>query len=279
MKRCMQFWITVVLMICFSTVSKAQVTWSTGSTIYIVANSKTALEKRITERLTGYLSKVLGKPARVVSNLASVPLKQPAIILSANNQPTLPGVSAPRQSPESFSLETGKMNGHAVVAATGNTVLGLKRAIQRLIIKSEQRVPGLVVPELHLSESPWIPKREWTVCSWSPENVRGVFSNPNSDKRLNIWLYGDKQIADYVDMFDCFGFSGCQIQETVITYGTVGSAASYRDRELKFAKSLRDNGQDVSLWVWAAQFNGYGWTDPDIVYTPRSGYTAFTDPV
>ena len=181
-------------------------------------------------------------------------------------------------SPEAFALETGKMENHVLVVAAGKTERGLKRAVQQLILKSEQAEFGLAFPELHLSESPWIPQREWTLCPWVPELVRGVYANPNADKRLNVWLYGDEQIASYVEMFDWFGFSGCQLMETCYSYGAMGSPEAFQTRLKKFAREARENGEDVTLWVWAAQFNKFNWNDSEVTYTPEKGHTAFNDP-
>lgn len=245
-----------------------------GQTAYIVATPKTDLEKRITKRLSGYLSAVLHCHVTLVSRVSAIPSNLPAIILTV--QPVTKSVQP--VSKEAFTIETTVLDKHPVVIVTGHAEQGLKQAVQRLIIKSEQRSPGLVIPELHLKESPWIPKREWTLCPWSPNLVRGVFENPKADKRLNVWLYSDQQIAEYANMFDAFGFSGCQLMETVANYSILGSAEAFQDRLLKFAKAVRANGQDLSLWVWAAQFNDYGWIDTSITYTPQKGYTAFTDP-
>lgn len=256
--------------------AKTTVEFQSGKPAYIIAVPKTALEKRIAQRLSVYLEKVLKATPKIVSDIKGVPVKLPAIILSST--PALAGNTVPKTSPEAFALTTAMMNSHAIVRASGNTELGLKRAVQRLILKSEQRAPGLVIPELNLSESPWIAQREWTICPWAPDRVRRAFANPDVDKRLNIWLYSDKQIKDYTEMFDWFGFSGCQLMETSANYAAMGTREAFQDRQLKFAKAIRENGQNVTYWVWAAQFDDYGWVDRDATYTPAKGNTAFTDP-
>jgi hypothetical protein len=247
--------------------------FSTGTAAYIVMAPKTALERRISVRLSDYLTKVLGQQAKMIAQLNEVPSGAPVIILSSK-------LVSPKKaaSPESYQIETRMIDAHPAVVASGNTELGLKHAVQRLILESEQRKPGLVIPALKVEESPWIPNREWTLCPWAPDLVRGVFSNPNADKRLNIWLYSDDQIINYVNMFDSFGFSGCQLMETVAGYSILGSAEAAQDRQLKLAKAIRANAQQVTLWVWAAQFTDFGWVDPEITYTPQKGNTAFNDP-
>jgi len=114
--------------------------------------------------------------------------------------------------------------------------------------------------------------------NWTPQFPRGVFYNPDADKRVNFWLYGDEQIANYVDMFDSFGFSGGQFSDSTYAYAVNGSREAVRSRQFKLAQALRANGQNVTYRVWAAQFSGFGWVDPDVTYKPAAGNTAFNDP-
>jgi hypothetical protein len=247
--------------------------FTSGRPAYVVAQPVTALEKRVTNRLVTYLTKVLKQSCREVSAITAVPAGNSVIVLSSKSSDAITS-----SSPEAYTLETRVMKKHHVVLATGKTELGLKRAVQRLILESRQQKTGLAIPALNISEHPWIAKREWTICPWAPDRVRRSFSNPNADKRLNIWLYGDQQIKDYVEMFDWFGFSGCQLMETSANYAAMGSPEAFHDRQIKFAKAVRENGQNVTYWVWAAQFDDYGWFDKDAVYDPAKGNTAFNDP-
>jgi hypothetical protein len=252
--------------------------FSAAQPAHIVAQPATDLERRVTAQLADYVSRVLRAPVRIVPDLAAVPVGIPAILLTANGRGLSPGLAIPQDSPESFALETRRMDGREIVVAAGRTDRGLKRAVQRLVIRSEQRPPGLVIPPLQLAERPWIARREWTLCAWSPELVRGIFSNPQADQRMNVWRYDEAQVAAYTDMFDWFGFSGAQLMGTVANYATAGSAAAYHDRLRLFIRALRANAQDVTLWVWAAQFDGFGWVDPTVTYAPSAGRTAFDDP-
>jgi hypothetical protein len=58
----------------------------------------------------------------------------------------------------------------------------------------------------------------------------------------------------------------------------MGSREAFQDKQMKFARAVRENGQQVTYWVWAAQFTDYGWFDPSVTYTPEKGKTAFEDP-
>lgn len=265
------------ILVLFALATACGVEFPRGEAAYVVASPKTELEKRVANRLTNYLSQVLGKPTKVVSRLSSVPSGKSAIVL-ANKKLKPQKNSAAEISPEAFVLETGIEARHPFVYAQSHSERGLKRAVQRLILESDQRESGLVIPDLHLSESPWIPEREWTICPWQPDLVRGTWWNNNADKRLNIWHYSDEQIAKYVEMFDWFGFSGCQLMETCYNYAAGGSPEAFQALQKKFAQAVHKNGQDVTLWVWAAQFDGFGWVDPGVTYVPAKGNTAFDDP-
>jgi hypothetical protein len=270
---------TLLILTCDRTARGGAVEFRAGEAALVVAAPTTDLEARVVVDLTDYLGKVLGHPAKLVASLDAAGGAAPAIVLSSTGRAQPFDVAAPTGSPESFALETRTSAGsRPLVLAVGNSATGLKRAVRRLIVKSEQREPGLVIPDIKQSESPWIPKREWTLCPWGPELVRGYFVNPNVDKRLNVWNYSDRQIADYVAMFDAFGFSGAQLMDTPLGYAVVGSAEGYQDRIRKFAEAADARGQDVTLWVWAAQFNDYGWFDPDVTYAPAKGTSAYEDP-
>jgi hypothetical protein len=268
----------LVILTCGRVGHGAAVAFRAGEPAHVVAAPATDVESRVVADLIDYLGNVLGTPARVVAGLDAVPEGAPAIILCSDGHEKAFEIDAPSDSPEAFALETRASGSRAVVVAVGKTDRGLKHAVRRLIVRSEQGESGLVIPELKQAESPWIAKREWTLCPWGPELVRGYFVNPNADKRLNVWNYGDRQITDYVAMYDAFGFSGAQLMDTALGYAVVGSVDGYQDRIRKFAKAADARGQDVTLWVWAAQFNDYGWFDPDVAYKPAPGNLAFDDP-
>ena len=190
---------------------------------YIVAQPEGALERRMVEYLSGYLTQVTIAPAVTVSSIEEVPAVMPAIIVSNKKvQWPLSGTIA-GPSDEAYMLKTSKVNGHNVAAVAGASAKGLKRGLQRLIIASQQKPEALVIPSLNLAESPWILKREWTLCAWEPSHVRGVFRNNHVDPRFNIYSYSKDELAHYVEMFDWFGFSGCQLTETCLYYTAFGS--------------------------------------------------------
>ena len=258
---------------CFGTVH-----FPAGKVAYVVASPQSPLDKRTVSQLMNYLTAVLHKDAKVVPSLRSVPASTSAIILSSTGQTNPLHATPPASATEGFALATGESAQHSVVVAVGNTDRGLKRAVQQLVLKSRQDESGLVVPELNLSDKPWIPQREWALCPWVPWNVRGTYVNPYADQRVNIYKFTDPQLSHYIEMFDWFGFSGAQLIEGANSWSYAGSVEAYQDELKKMARMARDNGQQVTLWVWAAEFSHYGWVDTDLVYQPSAGHSAFDDP-
>ena len=256
----------------------AEVTFPRGSAATIVAEGGSEFNRRVIDDLSGYMTAVTGMQASVVDSLADAPDGAAAIMLfsRAGDLPLSPAV--PEGSGEAYALVTGELGGRPVVVAAGATPLGLKRAVQRLIVHSRQEKGGLAVPTLNEARRPWIPAREAALCPWMPHFVRGIFANPHADPRQNVFFYSDEQMARYVAMLDWLGFSGIQLMDVCYGWQCLGTPEAYHDRLKTLARAARANGQQVTLWVWAAEFDGFGWRDPSNVYTPTEGRSAYEDP-
>ena len=256
----------------------AEIAFPRHEPAYIVAAPQTKLEQRALDRLAGYVGQVLEQPPRIVGKLSDLPDGAAAMVLVNQAVKLQLPVQPSVDSPESFALITMTQAEHALAVMAGSTDHGLKRAVQRLIIESRQEVAALVIPDLNYSETPWIAHREWTLCPWGPQFVRGVFVNPHADKRMEIRLYGPQQLESYVEMFDAFGYSGCQLIETCHNYAVFGSIEANQQWQKALARMVHENGQQVTLWVWAAQFSGFGWNDPQVLDQPVPAKGVFDDP-
>ena len=204
----MRMRLVACVLLIWPVVGRADVVFPRDKTAHVVASPQTPLEQRILDRLTNYMERVLRQAPEVAASLDKVPAGAPAILLTSKESPIPLPISLPTHSPESYGLATTEADGHAIVACAGVSDRGLKRAVQRAIIESRQEAAALVFPAVKRSESPWIPHREWTVCPWTPLFVRGRFVNPDADRRMDITRYGQRQLADYAEMLDWFGFSG-----------------------------------------------------------------------
>lgn len=158
--------------------SPAAVLFYRGETAHVVAASRNALERRVLERLTGYLSQVTGQPAVVAQSLGAVQEECPAVVVVSPGKCPPLELGTPGDDPEAFGLATGQVQGRPVVVASGRTDRGLKRVIQRLIPASDHLPAAPRIPRLRLAESPWIAHREWTLCPWVPLHVPGSFPEP-----------------------------------------------------------------------------------------------------
>ncbi|MFN0166994.1 MAG: glycoside hydrolase family 20 zincin-like fold domain-containing protein [Bryobacteraceae bacterium] len=241
----------------------AEVRFPHGKPVHVAASPQSDLERRTLSSLTAYARAVTGVDAKVGT---STPRGTPAIRLVRNRSDS--------NQTEKYRLST---DARAVTVEAG-TERGLRRGVQRIIIRSRQENGDLVIPDVNETRSPWIPERQWALCPWTPRDVRGAFVNPWADNRMNLFLFSDDALERYVEMFDWFGFSGVQLLETSYNYGVFGSPEAFQDKERAIARKAKKFGQNVSLWVWAAEFNGFGWTDPEVTYTPTAGRSAFDDP-
>lgn len=255
-----------------------QVIFPHNAAVHIVSIPSCDIERRTLQKASEYFSSVTGKPCSIVDHIEDVPPASNAIVICNNNIKWPFDATVQFQSPEGFYLKTGILKDHGIAAIMGSTEKGLKRGLQRLIILSQQKPEELIIPQLDIKTSPWIAKREWTLCPWEPTRVRGAFRNTDVDPRFDIYSYSHARLEKYIEMMDWFGFSGCQLTETCAQYAAFGQIDSAQDWLGQAMGIIKEQGQDVSLWVWAANFYGFGWRDQDSIYHVKEGQRAFQDP-
>lgn len=124
---------------------------------------------------------------------------------------------------------------------------------------------------------PWIAKREACVCLWKPDYVRGFINNMNTSLLVDFSVFSDRQLEAYAKMMKACGFTGVQVTDMCSAWRPSGSPEFFHDRLRVFADALHRNGMEFTLWCWAAEFNGHGWHDEDVVY-PEAGRRASDDP-
>lgn len=128
------------------------------------------------------------------------------------------------------------------------------------------------------TRNPWIPAREVSLCPWESDQIRGNYVNPYASLVPNIYRYSERQMDTYMNMLRQMGFTGVQFIDSCYSWARYGSPEAFHEAMIRMMKAARRAGLKVSLWVWAAFFGGHGWTDPNAVYDPQPGYTAYTDP-
>lgn len=132
---------------------------------------------------------------------------------------------------------------------------------------------------IYNESNPWIIEREATVCGWKPDYMRGFINNPNVDLKTDFFSFSNRQIGEYVKMMKACGFTGMQFNDSCDKWRFMGSWETVHDKYKVLCDELHKNGMKATLSVMASFFAGHGWVDEEVVYQPREGYTAFTDPI
>jgi hypothetical protein len=242
----------------------------------IVDTVRSPLTKAVVGRLSEYLHLCLKTKPRIVDRVPTSG-SEPLIVLGRIDLARTYEVPLPPPGDaEAFSLNTRTVL-RTMVIVSGATDKGIKRGVQRLILLTKQDSGSLLLPPLRIADKPWKSSREFTVDNWRPDNVRLLFANRLADKRLDFYRLGDAQKARYIWMMDDLGFNGVQFNDDPHSWSENGSIEAYQEMLRKCAEAAHAIGQHVSYFVYAAEFTE-GWSDPEAVYKPQPGMTAFDDP-
>lgn len=148
-----------------------------------------------------------------------------------------------------------------------NTYLGWMNAgeadAQISSVASVVRIPQQVV-----EQTPWMEEREATIVLWNPNFNRGFYLDGDTSLKNNIIEYSDEQLYEYVKMLKYCGFTGIQVTEMCSTWAGVGGYKAAHEKIRTLADAAHSLDMKFTLWVWGAEFNGYGWVDNSVVYTP-----------
>lgn len=134
-------------------------------------------------------------------------------------------------------------------------------------------VPDSVVP-VHASQA-WMPEREPIICLWKTNIARGQYYNTDAALASEIMTYSDKQLYEYIKMMKFCGFTGIQVTDMCSTWAVYGGYQFVHDRIRFMADSAHSLGMKFTLWVWGAEFTGYGWYDPTVKYHDDSSVYAY----
>lgn len=125
-----------------------------------------------------------------------------------------------------------------------------------------------VPDEVRTATEPWIEEREATVTLWNVNFTRGVYLSEAASLRNNILDYTEEQIYEYVKMLKYCGFTGVQATDMCSAWaGTDGSEATHEKIRM-MADAAHSLGMKFTLWVWAANFDGFSWVDSTVSYRP-----------
>ena len=121
-------------------------------------------------------------------------------------------------------------------------------------------------------ENAWIKEREPIICLWKTNVARGQFFNTSANLDSEILTYSDAQLYEYVRLMKACGFTGIQVTDMCSAWAQYSGYEFVHDRLRFMADAAHSLGMKFTLWVWGAEFNGYGWIDDTVVYADYANY-------
>lgn len=134
------------------------------------------------------------------------------------------------------------------------------------------------IPENVISQEAWIEEREATVVLWNINYNRGFYLNGDTSLENNIMDFSEEQLYEYVKMLKTCGFTGIQLTEMCSAWAGTGGYEAVHDKIRVMADAAHSLDMNVTLWVWGAEFTGYGWVDPTVTYDVAGYNYAYENP-
>lgn len=129
------------------------------------------------------------------------------------------------------------------------------------------------------SETPWMEEREPIICLWKTNVPRGQYFNTNANLNSEVLTYSDENLYNYVKMMKYCGFTGIQVTDMCSAWAQYGNYEFVHDRLRFMADAAHSLDMKFTLWVWGAEFTGYGWNDTSVEYHDYENYTyPYEDP-
>ncbi len=115
-------------------------------------------------------------------------------------------------------------------------------------------------------EGAWIEEREPIICLWKTDEARGIYSDGNVSLKSELLSYSDDMLYDYVKLMKYCGYTGIQVTDMCSAWSQYGGYEFVHDRLRFMADAAHSLDMKFTLWVWGAEFEGYGWVDDSVVY-------------
>ncbi len=120
---------------------------------------------------------------------------------------------------------------------------------------------------------PWMREREPIICLWKTNMTRGAYYNYATSLKSELLSYSDDMLYSYVKMMHDCGYTGIQVTEMCSAWAAYGNYEYVHERIRFMADAAHSMGMKFTLWVWGAEFTGYGWQDDSVeYYKSDSGY-------
>lgn len=134
------------------------------------------------------------------------------------------------------------------------------------------------IPESIETENPWMEKREPIITLWNVNSPRGVYVGENVSLRPDVMSYSEDQLYSYVRMMKHLGFTGIQVTDMCSAWAGAGGIEPVHEKIRFMADAAHSMDMDFTLWVWGAEFAGYGWVDDEVTYDPGEYGAARNNP-
>ena len=125
----------------------------------------------------------------------------------------------------------------------------------------------LTIPEnVQEYEEVWMKEREPIICLWKTNVARGTYPDISVSLKSELMSFSDDQLYEYVKMMKYCGFTGIQVTDICAAWAQYGGYEFVQDRIRYMADAAHSLGMKFTLWVWGAEFEGYGWVDHSVIY-------------
>lgn len=125
---------------------------------------------------------------------------------------------------------------------------------------------------------PWIDEREAIITLWNTNFSRGIFLNSSTSLKTDIMSFSDEQLYEYVKMLQYCGYTGIQVTDMCSAWAGAGGYEFVHERIRLLADAAHSLGMNFTLWVWGAEFTGYGWVDNSVTYSREGFQYAYENP-
>lgn len=124
----------------------------------------------------------------------------------------------------------------------------------------------------------WMEEREPIICLWKTNTARGAYYDGNTSLASEVMTYSDDQLYEYIKMLKYCGFTGIQVTDMCSNWAAFGGYEFVHDRLRTMADAAHSLDMKFTLWVWGAEFTGYGWVDETVTYSREGYHYAYENP-
>ena len=148
-----------------------------------------------------------------------------------------------------------------------NLYLGLSFAGEsREHLPAEEGETVLIPANVYECAEPWMREREPIICLWKTNMTRGAYYNYSTSLKSELLSYSDDMLYSYVRMMHDCGYTGIQVTDMCSAWAAYGNYEFVHERIRFMADAAHSMGMKFTLWVWGAEFTGYGWQDDSVEY-------------